>query len=308
MNPGYPARLIPVLRARVTGVRGQDTNLKNYEEVRGQGGLGREFVITYRDQLEANERLVSGTFWGGASATPEVSIEDGIMRRFGVRLGDTMRFDVMGRAIEARVTSVRKVDWSDARSGGFMFVFRPGLFDAAPKTYIAAARAPAETTARARVQRDLVARYPNVSVIDIREIVTRVQAVAENITLAVSVVGLVALLSGLLILVGSVSMTRFQRLHEAAVFKTLGATTRTLAAMLAIEYSALGALAGTIGAAGSLALGWSFCRFVLDIPWSATPAIVVPGLLLTAALVGALGVGASMDVLRRKPLGTLRAE
>jgi putative ABC transport system permease protein len=307
-NPGFPARLIPVLRARVTGVRGQDINLKNYEEVRGQGGLSREFVITYRDRLEANERLVTGTFWTGASTEPEVSIEDGIMRRFRVRLGDTMRFDVMGRAIEARVTSVRRVEWADARSGGFMFVFRPGTLEKAPKTFIAAARVPADPQGRARVQRDLVARYPNVSVIDIREVVARVKAVAENITLAVSVVGLVALLSGLLILVGSVSMTRFQRLHESAVFKTLGATTRTLAAMLAIEYTALGALAGSIGAAGSLALTWAFCRFVLDIRWSFTPEVVLPGLLLTAVVVGGLGVAASMDVLRRKPLAILRAE
>ena len=134
------------------------------------------------------------------------------------------------------------------------------------------------------------------------------QSVAENITLAVSIVGLVALFSGLLILVGSVSMTRFQRLHESAVFKTLGATTRTLATMLAIEYAALGALAGLIGAAGSLVLGWSFCRFVLGIPWSPTPGIIVPGVLLTSVVVGALGVGASLDVLRRKPLGILRAE
>jgi putative ABC transport system permease protein len=219
-----------------------------------------------------------------------------------------MRFDVMGRSVDARVTSIRRVDWADARSGGFMFVFKPGTFDKAPKTFIAAARAPADPGARARVQRDLVALYPNVSVIDVREIVTRVAAVAENITLAVSIVGLVALFSGLLILVGSVTMTRFQRLHESAVFKTLGATTRTLAAMLAIEYTALGALAGTIGAAGSLALTWAFCRFVLDIPWSFTPQIVVPGLFLTAGAVGLLGVAASVDLLRRKPLAILRAE
>jgi len=189
-----------------------------------------------------------------------------------------------------------------------MFVFRPGTFEKAPMTFIAATRVPADPQGRARVQRDLVARYPNVSVIDVREVVARVRAVAENITLAVSVVGLVALLSGLLILVGSVSMTRFQRLHESAVFKTLGATTRTLAAMLAIEYTALGALAGTIGAAGSMALTWAFCRFVLDVPWSFTPEVVLPGLVLTALVVGGLGVAASMDVLRRKPLAILRAE
>ena len=96
-NPDYPAQLIPVLRARVTAVQGQDVTLRNYGEVRGQGGLGREFVITYRDHLEANERLVAGAFWTGAASNPEVSIEEGIMRRFRIGLGDTVRFDVMGR-------------------------------------------------------------------------------------------------------------------------------------------------------------------------------------------------------------------
>ena len=117
-----------------------------------------------------------------------------------------------------------------------------------------------------------------------------------------------ALFSGLLILIGSVTMTKFQRLHESAVFKTLGATTGTLAAMLAIEYGALGGLAGAIGAIGSLGLTWVFCRFVLEIPWSFTPEVVIPGLVLSAIVVGALGVVASLDVLRRKPLGILRAE
>lgn len=306
-NPAYPAQLIPVLRARVTGVSGAAVNLNGVGEVRGQG-LGREFVITYRDHLEANERLVEGQFPAGPSAEPEVSIEEGIMRRSRIRVGDRMKFDVMGREIEARVTSVRDVGWSDARAGGFIFVFRPGVFDAAPKTFIAPARGPDDPSARARLQRDLVARYPNVSVIDIREVVRAVQTVTDNVALAVSIVGLIALFSGLLILAGSVAMTKFQRLHEAAVFKTLGASTRTLATLLALEYGTLGALAGSIGAVGSLGLTWAVCRYLLDIRWSFTPGVVVPAIGVTAFAVGALGVLASLDVLRRKPLAVLRAE
>lgn len=307
-NPAYPARVLPVLRARITGVRGETLNLENFEEVRGQGRLAREYVITYRDHLEANERLVAGTFWDSPSATPEVSIEEGISQRFGIRLGDTMRFDVLGRIVEARVTSVREVEWADARSGGFMFVFRPGVFEAAPKTFIAAARGPELPADRARLQRDLVVAFPNVSVIDVREVARTVEAVAANVTLAVSIVGLIALFAGVLILIGSVAMTKFQRLHESAVFKTLGASTRTLTAMLAIEYGTLGALAGAIGAITSLGLSWALCRFVLDIPWSPTPAVVVLGMVATALLVGGLGVAASLDVLRRRPLAILRAE
>jgi putative ABC transport system permease protein len=306
---GPPPRLIPVLRARVTGVQGRQLNLDSFEDVRGQGSLAREYVITYRDRLEANERVVAGRFWDGTpSAEGEVSIEESLRRRFGIEVGDTIRFDVLGRVVSARVTSVRQVEWSDARSGGFMFVFRPGLLDRAPHTYIGILRGPADPAARARLQRDLVARFPNVSVIDGREVARTVETVLANVSLAITIVGGVALASGILILLGSVAVTKFQRLHDAAVLKTLGASTRTLATMLALEYATLGALAGAIGALGALALTWTVCRTVLDIPWRPAVLPSAAGLVATAVAVGAVGVLASLDVLRRKPLATLRAE
>lgn len=307
--PGYASRLLPVVRGRVTGVTGQRTKLDGISEVRGQGGLGREFVITYRDHLEDNERVVSGAFWSGPTdGEAEVSIEDGIRDRFRIDVGDRIRFDILGREIEARVTSVREVEWADTRSGGFMFVFRPGALDQAPRTYIGVTRGPDDPRARAALQRGLVERFPNVSAIDVREVAKTVEGVVENVTLAVSIVGAVALLSGILILVGSVAMTKFQRLHEAAVFKTLGASTRTMATMLALEYGTLGALAGLVGALGSVVLTWAVSRHVLQIPWSPAGDVALAGVLVTAALVGVLGVASSLDVLRRKPLSILRAE
>ncbi|MCL4847908.1 MAG: FtsX-like permease family protein [Acidobacteria bacterium] len=307
--PGYPSRLLPVVRARVTGVMGREAELQGSVEVRGQGRFGREYVVTYRDQLEENERVVAGAFWTGPmTGEPEVSIEDGIRERWNVELGDLMRFDVLGREVVARVTSVREVQWADARSGGFMFVFRPGLLDQAPRTYIAVTRGPDEPRERAALQRALVERFPNVSAIDVREVAKTVEGVIENVTLAVSIVGAVALLSGILILVGSVAMTKFQRLHEAAVFKTLGASTRTMTTMLALEYGTLGTLAGLVGALGSVALTWAVSRHVLQIPWSPAGEVALVGVVVTAALVGALGVASSLDVLRRKPLSILRAE
>lgn len=306
-------RLIPVLRARVTGVRGGDASLEADTDVRGRS-LGREYVITYRDHLEANETLVDGTFWSGLPPLPpdatelEVSIEEGIRERARVAVGDVMRFDVLGRVLHARVTSVRRVAWEDARSGGFMFVFRPGPINQAPHTYIGTLRAPEDPVARARFQRDLVAAFPNVSAIDIREVMARIQGIIDNVTLAISIVGAVALASGALILIGAVAMTKFQRVYEAAILRTLGASTRLLATMLALEYTALGLIAGCVGAAGALALSWGVSRYVFDIPWQATPLLLTAGAVVTAILVGVIGVGASADVLRRKPLATLRAE
>ena len=316
-GPIAAPKIIPTLRARVVGVRGQDMDLDSYEQTRGRG-LAREYTVTYRSQLEANEQLIAGTWWGDAPYTgPEVSIEerfsdpddDGNFRLGSrIQVGDEMRFDVLGRVITARVASVRRVDWQDFRAGGFMFVFRPGTFEGAPHTYIAALRGPVEGSARATMQAQLVRDYPNVSAIDLREILQTIQTVVSNVTLAITVVGMLVLVSGGLILVGAVSMTKFRRVYEAAILKTLGASGKLIAAMLVIEYGVLGAIAGTVGALGAIALSWGVARFALDLPWQPAPGLTIAGIVATSLLVATIGVVASIDVLRHKPLATLRAE
>jgi len=303
-------KLIPVLRARIVGVRGRDVNLESFEDVRGRGGLSREFTITYRSNLEANEKLVDGKWFetGPAAEMPEVSIEEGLKSRFQIQLGDEMRFDVLGRMVTARVTSFRKVDFRDFRAGGFMIVFRPGPFDTAPHSYIAAVRGAKEPAARARMQGLLVASFPNVSVIDLREVLDTVAGIVNNVTLAVTVVGGLVLLSGSLILIGAVSMTKFRRVYEAAILKTLGASSRLIAATLLVEYGVLGAIAGTVGALGAIALSWAVARYALDLPWEPSAGLTIGGIVITALFVAAVGVIASLDVLRHKPLATLRAE
>jgi putative ABC transport system permease protein len=308
-DPGSPPpRLIPVLRARVVGVEGREIQLENYEDVRGRGSLGREYTITYRPGLESNERVVEGTFWSESTAGPEVSIEESIRDRFRINVGDSMRFDVLGRMIDARVASVRHVEWADGRAGGFMFVFRPGALEQAPHGSIAFFRGPADPAARGQLQAELVGVAPNVSVIDGREILQAVKSVVDHVTLAVTVVGSLVVLSGLLILIGAVAMTKFRRIYEAAIFKTLGATRRVITTILLIEYGLLGTLAGAIGAAGAVGLTWGISRFALDIPFRLLPVLAVGGVLVTAALVAIVGIAASWDVLQRKPLATLRAE
>jgi putative ABC transport system permease protein len=328
-----PPKIMATLRARVVAVEGRDVTLDTYQQVRGRG-LGREYTVTYRPQLEANEEVIEGRWWDETPSTgePEVSIEENISdeiddddrrRREGrgeaapeggggeqtrIRIGDRIRFDVLGRIITARVTSIRRVDWQDFRAGGFMFVFRPGAFDEAPHTFMSALQGPSDAGARARMQADLAAQFPNVSVIDLRELLATFQSIVNNVTLAVTVVGGLVLFSGALILVGAVSMTKFKRVYEAAILKTLGASSRLIATMLVVEYGVLGAIAGTVGALGAIALSWAVARYALELPWEAAPALTVTGIVATALFVAAVGVAASLDVLRHKPLATLRAE
>jgi putative ABC transport system permease protein len=308
-NGDRPApRPIPVLRARVVAVKGANVSMENYEQVRGRSGLSREFTVTYRPGLEANEEVIAGRWWEPATPGVEVSIEEGLLERWQIGVGDEMTFDVLGREITARVSSIRRVQWEDFRSGGFMFVFKPGTFDGAPHTAIATVRGPADPLARARLQAELVSRFPNVSVIDMREILQTVRGLVGSVTMAVTVVGTLVLLSGALILVGAVAMTKFQRVYEAAILKTLGASRRLVATMLVLEYGALGAVAGTVGALGSIALSWAVASYALNLPWQPTPILTVAGISATAVFVAVIGVLASLDVLRHKPLATLRGE
>ena len=252
--------------------------------------------------------MIKGAFWKGPSPEPEVSVEKGINERFQIDVGDTVRFDILGRVVEAKVTSIREVKWSDSRSGGFMFVFRPGTLEQAPQTFISPLKGPESIQQRAKFQHDLVGQFPNVSVIDFHEILATIKDVMSKVTLAITVVGGLVLFSGALILIGAVAMTKFQRVYEAAVFKTLGANTRTIARMLFFEYGVLGLLSGAVGSLGAVALSWGVSRFALDIPWRIYVGEHVIGVIATATLVAAIGVLSSLDVLRNKPLSTLRAE
>ncbi len=304
-----PPRLLPVLRARVVGVAGREVNLENYEDVRGRGSLGREYTITYREALEPNERLVAGQLWDPTpSDAGEVSVEQGISEQFKINIGDTIRFDVLGRVIAARVTSIRSVEWADRRAGGFMFLFRPGVLEKAPHSFVGFLRGPEDTAARSRMQSALVEAAPNVSVIDGREILATIKSVVDNVTLAVTVVGTLVVFSGLLILIGAVAMTKFRRVYEAAIFKTLGATRQLIAAVLVIEYGLLGLLAGGIGAGGAIGLSWAISRYALEIPFRPLLGMSAAGVAITAILVAVIGVVSSWEVLQRKPLATLRAE
>lgn len=310
-----PARIMPLMRARVVGVFGARTVLENADAVRKQGRLTREFGVTYRDTLQSNERLVAGRFWTGAAASApasddaEVSISEEVRDDAGVGVGDTVKLDVSGQVVRARVTSIRHVAWDETQNGGFFFVLRPSpVVLRLPHAFVGFARTGEDPIRRASLQRALVDGFPNVTVVDVRAVVASIRDILDNITLGITVVGVVTLVSGALILIGAVAMTKFQRLYDAAIYRTLGAGTRLLATMVAVEYGLLGALAGLVGAAGAFALSWALATYLFEIAWRPAPGLLAGGALLTAIFVSAIGLAASFDVLVRKPLGALRSE
>ncbi|MBS1788133.1 MAG: FtsX-like permease family protein [Acidobacteria bacterium] len=309
---GNKPEIIPTVRARIAAINGSAVNLdrprSNENRRENRGMLGREYVLTYRAKLEDNEKIIAGNIWDPTpSSEPEISIEELMHDELGLNVGDTLTFDVLGRKITARVTSIRRVDWRNARTG-FLVVFRPGTLDDAPTMYISAIKGPTDNTARAQLQRELVDKAPNISVVDIRDIIEIARAIVRKVSLAVSFVGGFVFLSGLLILIGSIAMTKFHRLYESAILKTLGAKKKLIVWTLLVEYGVLGLLAGLIGSVAAIGLTWAIAEKALKITWRFIPSVNVIGVATTLVLVVLVGVLSSWDVMIKKPLGILRNE
>lgn len=303
---GTEPEILPTVRGRIAAINGKTIDPESEDYKKDRGRLGFEYTMTYRDRLDETESILEGTFWDRTSSSnPEISIEESLQGMMGLDVGGSVTFDILGRKITAKVTSVRRVDWKNARTG-FYVLFRPGVLEAAPNVYIAALDAPLTEPARSRFQRRLVDAYPNVTAIDVVDIVRGIQKILNTITLGISFIGGFVFLSGVLILIGSIAMTKFQRIYESAVLKTLGATRNMILYILMLEYAFLGMIAGVVGSLAAMALSYAITVHVFELDWQLAPALYLIGVAATILLVTLVGALSSLDVLNRKPLAVLR--
>ncbi len=297
----------PTVRARIAFLNGKALDFQQAEVRQQQGQIGREFAVTYRQNLDINETVVAGRWWQEGDETPEVSVEESMARRLKVVPGDSMTFDISGRPVTARIANIRKLDLRNTRTA-FIFVFKPGVLEDAPQSFAATVLSRIGPTERQRLQREAITSFPNIQIFDVADIVATVQKLVNNFVLAISFVGTFVILSGILILIGSIALTKSQRIYENAILKTLGTRRISLAAILLAEYGLLGVIAGVIGAGFSAALSFTVSRFILDISWTLDPMLYLIGIAATASVVMIVGAAASFDVLFRKPLATLRSQ
>ena len=304
---GEAAQIIATVRARVAFINGEPFDLANRETRQRQAQFGREFAVTYRPNLDENETVIAGEWWKEESSVPEVSVEEDMAKRMEVSVGDSVTFDISGRKITTQITSIRRLDLRNTRTA-FVFVFHPSVLEKAPQTFAANVLKRMPETERQRLQRGIIDKFPNVQIFDVADIVAAVQKLINNFVLAISFVGSFVILSGILILIGSIALTKSQRIYENAVLKTLGARRLTLTAILFAEYGLLGFLAGIIGAGFATALSFAVAKYIFEIEWEFDFGLTILGVLVTAALVMTVGAIASFDVLFRKPLATLRSQ
>jgi putative ABC transport system permease protein len=301
------AELTPVVRSRLAAVNGAAVAQTGKALREDAWYLTREYVLTWAKEPPGHNTVVAGRWWTPEEAArePLISVEDEIARQLGVGLGDTLMFDIQGVLVSARVTSLRHVDWRSFTSN-FFVIFSPGALEGAPTTFIATVRARPER--EGALQSAVVAAFPNVTAIPIREVLERVTAVLDQIALAVRLVAAFSIGAGLIVMAGALAITRRQRLYQSVILKTIGATRGFVSRVSAIEYALLGAAAGVAGSALAAGLAWAVLRWAFDVPWQWAPATLVAGVLAATGLALVVGFLGTRRLLGRKPLGVLRGE
>jgi putative ABC transport system permease protein len=309
---GTAPTLTPVVRGRLAAVDGVRLTRETVERRRARGEEGtwyftREYVLTWAATPPPGNVLTRGRWWTAAEAAAGVraSVEETAARHLGVGLGSRLTFDVQGVAVEAEVTSIRHVDWQSLTTN-FFVILSPGALDGAPATWVATTRVPA--AAEPVLQNAVVAAFPNVTAVPLRDVLERVAVVLGQIAVAVRLVALFTLGTGLVVVVGALAATRSQRLYESVVLRTLGATRGVVARAFAVEYGVLGAAAGAGGAALAVVLAWVVVRWVVDAPWTFDAVPLVLGVAGTVVLALAIGFLTTFRLLGQKPLPVLRRE
>jgi putative ABC transport system permease protein len=306
----------PVVAMRLSSVKGRPVE-SILAQNRGQRGrrwaYRREYRSTYRDRLRDGERIVAGKWIGSVAADTNqppapapVSLEQGIARELRVGLGDELDFDVQGVPVRTRVASLREVEWRRIQPN-FFVVFPVGVLEKAPAMHVLVTRV-GSSEESARLQREAVRAFPNVSAIDLRLILQTVDALLGKIAFVIRFLATFTVLTGLVVLVTALLTGRYQRLQESVILRTLGASRAQVFRILLVEYGALGLLAAVTGILLALLATWALARFVFHTVFLPPLTPLAVALLLVPSVTAITGFLMSRGVLNHPPLAVLRQE
>ena len=298
-----PPRFVPLVRARLTAINGEDITQIRFEDPEGDEWARRDANLSWAAELQADNRIAAGTFWSGAPDDPQVSVEQEFGAELGLALGDELSFDVAGEPVTARVTSFRTVEW-DTFKPNFFMVFSPGVLEPYPATFIASLHL---AESQRRVVLDLMRAFPSVTAIDLDAALAQVRDVMDKAALAIQAVFVFTLLAGLTVLWAAVQATRDERRYESAMLRTFGASKRRVLAGVAAEFTAIGLLAGVLASAGATLAGYLLATRLLELDYNFSPALWLAGPLAGMLLVGLSGMAATWRVITHAPINVLRA-
>lgn len=289
----------PMVRGRLLAVNDRRIGPDSYDDEQARRLVEREFNLSNMSELPEHNQIVAGRWTANEGGA--ISVEQGLAKTLGLRLGDRLRFDIGGVQDEARITSLRKLDWGSMRANFFVIYPVAALGDL-PLTYLAAYRAPES----AGFDDALVRQFPNITNVDMGAAIAQVQRVLGQVIGVVEFLFAFTLAAGLLVLFAAVSATREERAREYAILRALGAGAGLLRQVQRAELVGVGLLAGLLASLLALGMGWALARFVFDFAWHPAPWTPLAGVAAGALLAWAAGWWSLREVLLRPVVDTLR--
>ena len=301
---------VPVVNMRLEAINGRTAAaVTGGDSLYSRSVFTREYRVTYRDSLTGAEKITAGNWHGrpvGSGKTVYVSLEQAFARRQHLNLGDTMLFNVQGALVPTVVGSFREVEWNRIQTN-FLVIFPAGVLEDAPQFYVLLTKVGTDQ-ASARFQQDMVRSFPNVSIIDLALVLSTLDEILGKIAFVIRFMAGFSIATGLLVLIASVLISKYQRIRESVLLRTLGASSRQILAITALEYFFLGALAAVTGILLSLAAGWALARFAFKMPFTVSVLPLLALFLVICLLTIVIGLANSRSVLNRPPLEVLRQE
>ena len=297
--------LYPMTRGRVVAVNGVAT--KTWEATRrepdsGDPSLDSERNLSWTADLPANNTIEAGEWWSTSLVDPAVSLEEGYARTAGIKIGDMMQFDIGGLPVNARVASIRRVEWNSMAPNFFM-LFSPGALNDVPATYMTSFYlAPQQKP----FLNELLAAFPTVTVIEVDQVMAQIQSIVNRVTQAVQLILGLVLVAGCLVLIASIQASGDERLREHALLRALGASRRLVRGALGVEFALLGVFAGAIAAFGAEATVFALNQQVFELSSRLHPWVWFTGPALGAAIVCGVGLWSTRALVASPPMLVLR--
>lgn len=310
-SQGLPVnQTVPIVNMRLEAVNGiTGAQIKKDTTIKLSGRLfDREYRVTYRDSITSSESIAAGTWRGSADSAgiPVISLEQGFAKRFLINIGDTLQFNVQGSVMQTKVGSLREVNWRSMQTN-FVVVFPKGVLEEAPQFHVLLTRVPSQQ-ASARFQQAVVRQYPNVSIIDLGLVLQVLNDLMEKIGFVIRFMAGFSIVTGIVVLIASVLISKYQRLQESVLLRTLGASRKQIFAITALEYFFLGALAAITGIGLALAGSWALAHYTFSTTFTPQLAPVLALFVLVCMLTVVIGLGNSRGLLSRSPLEVLRQD
>ncbi len=310
-NEGRVLQNVPIVSMRLSrwnGLTPSEVREDSTINVRGWA-LGREYRVTYRSELRESETLTEGEWIGeaeGINSVVPISIATNIEDDLRVSVGDSLTFNVQGVQVKTRIASIRDVDFTRAEPN-FFVLFPSGVLENAPQFFATVIQTNSDTQTAA-IQQDVVRQHPNISAIDVGVALQSVQEFLNKIAMAVQFMALFSILTGFIVLGGSIAISRRQRTRESVLLRTLGANKKQISGIQTIEYALLGLLAGLTGLLLALVASWALAWFYFDLAFR--PDILILSTITGVVVLSAIAIGwsGSRHIFKHSPIEVLRLE